>query len=317
MSDNTLVSIGLVTWNSADHLPTCLAAIAAQTHSACELIVIDNASTDASLECLTAYSSTTCVIPNATNLGFAHAHNQAIGLSHGHYYLALNPDVVMQAGYISALVGALEQHPECGMAGGKLLLDTEQIDTTGLFIDRRRRQYLRGHMEVDRGQYDQPGEVFGIDGAAPLYRRAMIDHIAQDGQFFDESFVTYKEDVDVAWRARLLGWTAWYTPAAQASHTRTFRPGQRQRGNPETRRYSVRNRYLMLFKNETALGWQRDWLHILSYDLGILGYMLLLEQASLTALIDLYRLWPAVQRQRAQIMRLKRVAPEAILKWFV
>lgn len=316
MPDAPLVSIGLVTWNSANDLPACLAALRAQTYAQYELIVVDNASTDASLECLAGLSSAARIVQNVCNVGFARAHNQAIALARGQYYLALNPDVAMETGFIRALVDALDQHTECGMAGGKLLMDTGQIDTTGLFIDRKRRQYLRGNGQVDLGQYDQPGEVFGIDGAAPLYRRTMIDHIALGGEFFDESFVTYKEDVDVAWRARLLGWSAWYTPAARAKHVRNFRPGHRQRGNRQTRRYSVRNRYLMLLKNETAPGWRRDWMRVLAYDLRILGYLLLFEQTSLAVFADLYRLWPKMRRARSQIARLTRVAPEAILAWF-
>jgi GT2 family glycosyltransferase len=316
MAHFPLVSIGLVTWNSVDHLTACLASIRAQTHPCVELIVVDNASTDGSLGCVATDGTAAQTIMNSSNLGFAHAHNQAIGVAHGEYYLALNPDVIMEPGYIAALVDALGQRIDYGMAGGKLLLDTGYIDTTGLFLDRKRRQYLRGHMQVDSGQYDQPGEVFGIDGAAPLYRRVMIDDISEDDQFFDDSFVTYKEDVDVAWRARLLGWRAWYTPAARAKHTRRFRPGQRQRANRDTRRYSVRNRYLTLLKNETVDGWRRDWLHILAYDFGSVGYMLIREQTSLAGLIDVYRLWPATQRKRLQLMSRRRVASEDLSWWF-
>jgi GT2 family glycosyltransferase len=316
MPKEPLVSIGVVTWNSADHLPACVKAIRGQTYPRLELIVVDNASTDASLHCFAPCAGSIQILKNLCNLGFAHAHNQAIAVAHGDYYLALNPDVAMEPEYVSRLVSALEQYADCGMAGGKLLLNSRQIDSTGLFLDRKRRQYLRGHMELDTGQYDQSGEVFGIDGAAPLYRRAMIDDIAENSQFFDESFVTYKEDVDVAWRARWLGWRAWYIPAAQARHTRTFRPGQRQRGNPDSRRYSVRNRYLTLFKNETLVGWRRDWLHILTYDVGIVGYLLFVEQASLAAFVDIYRLWPAMHRKHHTIMSRKRVADREILQWF-
>jgi GT2 family glycosyltransferase len=316
MLGEPLVSIGLVTWNSADDLPACVQAIQDQTYSSIELIVVDNASNDASLGCLATAAIFPRIIKNLSNYGFARAHNQAIAVAQGKYYLALNPDVVMEPNYVSILVGALERYSDCGMAGGKLLIDSKRIDSTGLFLDRKRRQYLRGHQELDSGQYDQSGEVFGIDGAAPLYRRTMIDDVAENSRFFDELFVTYKEDVDVAWRARWLGWRAWYTPAAQAQHRRTFRPGQRQRGNRDTRRNSVRNRYLTLLKNETWDGWRRDWLHILTYDAGILGYLLLVEQASLAAFIDVCRLWPPIQRKHLLLMSRKRVAAAELLQWF-
>jgi GT2 family glycosyltransferase len=305
----------LVVWNSADYLPACLQAIQGQTHPSIEVIVVDNASGDDSLRCCASAAASVQLVRNPTNYGFARAHNQAISLAKGQYYLALNPDVVMGPDYVRLLVSALEADPRCGMAGGKLLSEPNLIDSTGLFLDRKRRQYLRGHRELDSGQYDQAGEVFGIDGAAPLYRQLMIDDVAENGHFFDESFVTYKEDVDVAWRARWLGWRAWYIPAATAGHRRTFRPGQRQRGNRDTRRYSVRNRYLALIKNETAEGWRRDWLRITIYDIGILTYLLLREQASLAALWDVYCLWPIMKRKHIELMRRRRATGKAMLQW--
>src|SRR5438067_1361125 len=134
MSAEPLVTIGLVLWNSAEHLASCLAGMRAQTYPSCELIVVDNASADGSLSFLTPYDASARTVRNTSNLGFARAHNQAIALAQGQYYLALNPDVVMEPGYISALVCALEQCVDCGMAGGKLLLDPVLIDSTGLFL---------------------------------------------------------------------------------------------------------------------------------------------------------------------------------------
>jgi GT2 family glycosyltransferase len=200
-----LISIGLVTWNSTPHVPGCLKAITEQEYTNWELIVVDNASEDSSPDLIKQYCPNAKIIRNAENTGFCHAHNQAIQASRGTYYLALNPDVVMQPGYLVAMVLALEERPGFGSAAGKLLRLTGDgqaaiLDGTGLFMDRQRRQYLRGHGETDLNQYDQGGEVFGVDGAAPLYRREMLEDIKIDSQFFDESFFAHKEDVDLARR---------------------------------------------------------------------------------------------------------------------
>jgi GT2 family glycosyltransferase len=175
---------------------------------------------------------------------------------------------------------------------------------------------LRGHGEFDQGQYDNPGEVFGVDGAAPLYRRVMLEDIKMDGQYFDESFFAHKEDVDLAWRARLFGWGCWYQPQAVAYHQRSFRPGKREKVAPGTRVDAVKNRYLLLIKNETAAGWQRDWLHILWYDLKILGYICLFERSSLKAFSLLRRDWPRARAARREITRRIRVQSADILAWF-
>lgn len=321
MSAEPLVSVGIVTWNSAAHLAECLAGLTQQTYPRLEVIVVDNGSIDDSLSLVTAHCPSPLIIRGTTNRGFAGGHNEAIRASAGVYYMALNPDVIMSPGYTAALVKALEALPQYGSAGGKLLLkpkDGEQvcIDSTGLFIDRRRRQYLRGHGEVDQGHYEQAGEVFGLDGAAPLYRRAMLDDVQQNGQFFDETFFAYKEDVDLAWRARLLGWRAWYTPDACAFHIRAFRPGKRAAVGNHARRLSVRNRYLLMLKNDMTQLYRRDCVQILFYDVQILSYLLLREPSSLRAFLELPRLWPEMRLKRCELMQRTRVTPAQMMEWF-
>ena len=316
-----LVSIGVVTWNSARYLPACLDALGRQDYPNVELIVVDNASQDDSLALIAHHSKPSTVIRNDSNTGFCRAHNQAIEASRGTYYLALNPDIEMQSGFIRQLVCALEDDPKAGSAQGKLLLPAEEqeshrLDSSGLFLDRRRRQWARGHGELDVGQYDLPGAVFGPDGAAPLYRRQMLEDIRIQGQYFDESFFAHKEDVDVAWRARLLGWICRYQPAAVAFHRRTFRPGQRQGISSEIKLHAVKNRYFLLVKNETSAGWQRDWPRILWYDLKIFGYVLIHERSSLAALPLLWRNLPRLRSWRSEIARRTRVSSGETLQWF-
>jgi len=310
------VSIGLVTWNSAPKLPTTLEALAQQRYPQLEIVIVDNASQDDSVTQAQARFPQARFILNQDNRGFCGGHNQAIRVARGAYYLPLNPDVTMQPDYVSALVEALEQHPACGLAAGKLLQAPEVIDTTGLFINRRRQQYLRGHGESDQGQYDAPGEVFGVDGAAPLYRRAMLEAIQFEGEYFDETFFAHKEDVDLAWRARLLGWGCWYTPEAVAFHPRSFRPGQRGHIAPAVRVHAVKNRYLLLAKNESRAGWQRDGAHILFYDLQILIYLMLFERSSLQAWPLLRAVWARAQRWRQMIWAQARISPNEFLTWF-
>jgi GT2 family glycosyltransferase len=315
------ISIGLVTWNSATHLPSCLGAVSTQVFTNWELIIVDNASVDSSLNLIAQHCPDAKIIKNTGNTGFCHAHNQAIHASRGDYYMALNPDVIMQPEYLGAMVSALEERPDYGSAAGKLLQSQAEgqasiIDSTGLFIDRRRRQFLRDHGEADTGQYDQAGEVFGVDGAAPLYRRQMLEDIKIDGQYFDESFFAHKEDVDLAWRARLLGGGCWDTPGAVAIHPRSFRPSQRESVVPAVRVHAVKNRYLLLFKNESLQGWRRDRLPILWYDLKILVYLCLYERSSLYAFKLLRQTWPRTQSWRREIWKRVRVNFDEMLKWF-
>src|SRR5690349_14645891 len=122
MASEPLVSIGIVSWNSADYLPGCLGAVQNQTHGRLELLVVDNASQDTSLECCQQHGLPLRLVKNSANLGFARAHNQAIELAQGDYYLALNPDVMLEPSYVQILVAALSADSGLGSAGGKLLL---------------------------------------------------------------------------------------------------------------------------------------------------------------------------------------------------
>jgi GT2 family glycosyltransferase len=139
-----------------------------------------------------------------------------------------------------------------------------------------------------------------------------------DGEYFDEAFFSHKEDVDLSWRARILGWRCVYAPMAVAYHRRTFRPhtGTRQHIDAETKMHAVKNRYLLLLKNEAPAGLLRDWLHIGLYDLKILTYVLLFERSSLRALPRLRLTWARAMHWRREIHRRAKVAPAQQAAWF-
>jgi GT2 family glycosyltransferase len=282
---------------------------------------VDNNSIDDSLAIIAQYFPEAKVICNANNLGYCRAHNQAIACSRGVYYLPLNPDVHMDPGYIGSLVEVIEQDPQFGSAAGKLIQPggqpgNQKIDSTGLFVDRRRRQYLRGHDQIDRRQFDRNDEVFGVDGAAPLYRRSMLEDIRNGEEYFDESFFAHKEDVDLAWRARWFGWGCVYTSDAVATHRRSFRPGKREPIPNAVRIHAVKNRYLLLLKNESMQGLRRDGLSILWYDLKIFGYLCLFERSSLSALNLVRQHWKRTTEWREDLIRRRKCSPEQMLTWF-
>src|SRR5207237_10299092 len=89
---------------------------------------------------------------------------------------------------------------------------TRVSDSTCIEFLRNLRHLDRGAEQPDHGQFDKTEYVFGATGAAALYRRRMVDEISVDGEFFDESFFSFREDADLAWRAQLLGWRCLYVP---------------------------------------------------------------------------------------------------------
>src|ERR1700709_1717105 len=253
MPRSDFVSITLVTYNSGRFIKRCLESALAQKYENLEIIVIDNNSTDGTIDILEPFEDRCRIIYNDQNIGFAAAQNQAIQLSGGEWVFTLNPDVLLLPNFIQALVEAGQIDPKVGTVCGKLLtikstfdhLETPLVDSTGIYFTPMLRHLDRGSQEVDNGHYLSNEYVFGATAAAALYRRAMIDDISLDGEFFDSDFFVYREDADVAWRAQLMGWKCLYAPYARGYHVRNATPGNRRALPPEINMHSAKNRFLM------------------------------------------------------------------------
>ena len=159
-------------------------------------------------------------------------------------------------------------------------------------------------------------EVFGVSGAAAIYRRSFIDDVKVDGQFLDEDFFTYREDADVAWRGRVFGWRALYVPAAVGYHVRTVTPQARRSLSPIVNMHSVKNRFLLRLKNEGLYLALRNAPFELPRDLVAIGAILTVERSSLPALRWLWKNRRRIMAKRRDIQRRRRVSDRALADWF-
>jgi GT2 family glycosyltransferase len=324
MSDKERVSVTIVTYNSGRFIKRCLESVLAQRYANREIIVIDNASTDGTVDILEQFEDRCQIIYNDENVGFAAAQNQAIRASTGTWVLTLNPDVLLLPNFIQAMVEGGQLDPQVGAVCGKLLAilatfdlpDKPLVDSTGIYFTPMLRHLDRGSQEVDNGHYLQHEYVFGATAAAALYRRTMIEDISIGDEFFDPDFFVYREDADVAWRAQLLGWRCIYTPHARGYHVRNVLPGNRRALPPAINMHSVKNRFLMRMKNMTGHLYLRNWLSITARDLVVLGCCLVREQSSLKAFWYITRNWKQVMEKRREIMSRKRVDDDYIASWF-
>jgi GT2 family glycosyltransferase len=314
---NGLVSVVIVTWNSAPFLRRCLAALAAQTYRQIELIHVDNASADDSVaivrECATAQH-----IINDTNRGFSAAVNQAVRIANGEFVLLLNPDAYLEPDYVSSLVGALTGF---GMATGKLLqAETKLVDSKGIRMTRSGR-----HFDIDQGRPDTRHptpdtphpEVFGVSGAAAMYRMSFVRGVTIGGEFLDEDFFAFREDADVAWRGRLFGWRAVYVPEAIAHHVRTVTPEKRRALSAVINMHGVKNRFLLRLKNEGLYLAIRNAPFELTRDLIVILATLTIERSSLPALTWLWKNRRRIMEKRRAIQSRRRVSDRDLAGWFV
>jgi GT2 family glycosyltransferase len=329
------VSVIIVNWNGAKYLHTCLSSLYEQTYSPLEIIIVDNASTDNSCQVIEEFQAQIVNAPssehsqlhramrlirNPRNDGFCRGNNQGIHESQGEFVLLLNADVTLNRQFIATLVKLMQFEQTFGIALGKLLsgYDPTKIDSTGIVIHKNRRAFDRGQGENDTGQYNVAEEVFGASGAACLYRRTMLEDIKDDDEYLDEQFFAYKEDVDLSWRARLQGWKCIYTPDAVGWHYRKWGRGKRKNIPKSVRRHSLKNRYLMMLKNDR---WDTILPHVFSilwYELCSIGYIFLREPYLLAVAGDIVRAWPTIIKKRRSIQRqaMQRNASHNLISWF-
>lgn len=214
------VSIIIVNWNGWGYLEACLSSIAKlpeQYDLQIEVIVVDNGSTDCSLEGLTSRFPWVRVLSLSTNMGFAAASNAGARLATGSFLLFLNNDTIVEAGAIKNLMEAFLLHPTLGLCQPKLVLMQSQtiLDATGSFFTYTGFLHHTGFQETDHGQYD--GGLFislSPKGACMMIPRQLFWQIGG----FDEDFFAYFEESDLAWRVWLAGYMAGMWPYARVIH---------------------------------------------------------------------------------------------------
>jgi hypothetical protein len=204
-------SIVIPNWNGLRWLPGCLGSIDAQQLPAGEVIVVDNGSSDGSLEFLASSHPEVRVIALGTNTGFAHAVNEGLSAARGEFVALLNTDVVLEPDWLARMVAALRDDAGAASVAGKMLslADRRYVYDAGDVLRRDGAADQRGRFGLDDGRWDTAGEVFGACAGAALYRRAAV--LGLGG--FDERFFAYLEDADLALRLRLAGWHCRYEPA--------------------------------------------------------------------------------------------------------
>lgn len=364
-----LISINIITFNNEKTILPTLESANRQTYPASKILIIDNASNDQTVKLIKtklplwrqertillkekfpneSWSADIQLIENNKNIGFAAGHNQAIRQNYGEFILCLNPDLILAPDFIEKAIAVFADKKIAAVQGKLLQFDFAKneikkdprggqplIDTTGLLIFRNRRVINRGQGETDQNQYSQTEEIFGADGAAPLYRRQALEDtrlkISKNGQkiteYFDEDFFCYKEDVDLAWRLRLFGWQTVYQPQAIGWHGRTagekaaFSPiaiaKERQKISAFAKYYSFKNQRLMQIKNEMPELFLRDLPRIIIKEIASWLYFFIFEKKRLTLIKELLNQIPAAFQKRKLIMRGKRTNPEKISRWLI
>ncbi|HET91969.1 MAG TPA: glycosyltransferase family 2 protein [Chloroflexi bacterium] len=221
------LSVVVVSWNVCDLLRRCLRSVTRTRSLSCEVIVVDNASTDGSIAMLQAEFPQAWVIANTDNRGFPAANNQGLAVAQGRYVLLLNPDTEVVGDGLATLVAYADAHPDVGIVGPQLLnpdgsvqssrrrfptLMTAFFESTWLQPHAPRR-LLEQYYVLDRPD-DAILDVDWLKGAALLARREAVAEVGE----MDASFFMYSEELDWCRRFREAGWRVVYLPTARIVH---------------------------------------------------------------------------------------------------
>lgn len=322
---DSLVSVVTVNWNNRQFIETCLEHLRAQSYPSVEIIVVDNGSTDGSDELLRErYAGCITLIRLETNTGFTGGMNRGIAASHGDYVVILNSDAFLHPDFIARAVQAFETpgNERVGVVGGKLFYyadgqKTATIDHVGFFLKLR--------MAVCNSRNtDLPELVFGPSGTCPVLRRSLLDEVAfAPGEWFDRYYFAYYEDVDLWFRAQLLGWKVLFLPEAIGWHVHSGSVGGRQRlyeRAPFLQVHALKNRYMTILKDYPAGLLLLMGPFLLATELAVLLFFAVRMRNNLRNVLAAQRYivcnLPAILRRRRFIQRQRRVGAFYLVRYF-
>ena len=214
---NVPVSAIIVNWNGRDHLELCLGSLLRQTLAGVEVLLVDNGSTDGSLDLVREhFGAAVRILSHEHNLGYAEGLNPGIGAARGRYLFCLNSDTEVAPACLATLVDTADRYPNTGSLAPKILSFSapDVIDNVGHLLYPDGLSRGRGRLEPDTGQYDREEEILIFSGCAVLLRRAMLVDVG----LFDPDLFAYCDDTDLGLRAQLAGWRCRYVPAAVVYH---------------------------------------------------------------------------------------------------
>ena len=245
MSEITVV---IPNYNGMKYLAECMTSLCREQHNApgYEVLIIDNASVDGSVEYL---QKEWCgegvrLISLPENTGFCHAVNLGIREAKTPYVILLNNDTKAEAGFVRGLYDAIRENEKIFSVSAKMLMwdRPELIDDAGDRYCVLGWAYSRGKGRP-AADYDKSVPVFSACGGAAIYRRSVFEEIG----YFDEEHFAYLEDMDIGYRARIHGYENWYAPKAVVYHVGSGTSGSRY--NQFKTRYSSRNNIYLIYKN--------------------------------------------------------------------
>lgn len=308
------LSVIIPNWNGAELLKICLASLKKQTFKDFELIVVDNGSTDQSIELIRKDFKAAKIVTLDTNTGFAFAVNAGISHALSELIVLINNDTKLDPNCLKMLYQTACRKKDYAMFAAKMLnfYDVKKIDSAGSYITEVGHANGRGWQLKDSKEYASPEEVFLVCGGGALIRREVFDKIG----LFDPNYFAYFEDVDLCLRAQLQGFKAWYVPSAIIYHVHKATSGRNQ---ALTEYLQFRNMTITILKNFPLFFLKDHWLKIALVHLHTIWFLVIHGFAVSAFKAELYLIWhlPGILQQRKKIQDSKKINQKRFNQWIV
>ena len=242
------VTVIIPNYNGTKYIRECLLSLRAQSYDGFETIVVDNASTDDSLQIVEKEFPEVKLIKLASNFGFCRAVNEGIAKTKTEYVILLNNDTRADKDFVKELRDAIAAHEDTFSVAAKMLQmnSPEKIDSAGDLYCALGWAFSLGK-DKNKKNYDEEAVIFSACGGASIYKKSVFEQIG----YFDELHFSYLEDVDVGYRAKIMGYVNRYTPKAVVYHAGSGTTGSRY--NPFKVRLASRNSWYVIYKNMPLL----------------------------------------------------------------
>jgi len=247
-----LLAIVILNWNGRPFLERFLPIVESRSKRDDTIIVVaDNGSTDSSVAYLKEHHPEVRIIVFDKNHGFTGGYNKALAQVDAEYFLLLNSDVEVTEGWLDPLLEHMQNNRQTGICMPKIRSAYnhsmfEYAGAAGGFIDYLGYPFCRGrilsNIEEDKGQYDNSIEIFWASGAAMMIRSSLYKELGG----LDERFFAHMEEIDLCWRAKLLGNQVWVIPQSVVYHVGG---GTLPNNSPHKLYLNFRNNLIMLYKN--------------------------------------------------------------------
>lgn len=247
-------AIVILNWNGEGFLKKFLPGVIKHSKSIATVFVADNASSDGSIAYLNSLGEDVKIIQFDDNYGFTGGYNRALKQIDAEYFVLLNSDVEVSSGWIQPIIDLMDNKKEVGICQPKIKgyhqpTHFEYAGASGGFIDCLGYPFCRGRLfnsiEEDLHQYENPIEVFWATGACMFIRSNLYNKL----NGLDEYFFAHMEEIDLCWRAQLIGQKIMVVPSSEVYHVGG---GTLPKNNPRKTYYNFRNNLMMLYKNLPA-----------------------------------------------------------------